>query len=307
MIRGENRGRQPPLIRPPRRNGRGGHRPPQKGTSKVTAVRYHQADVPADAGAEIIPENRLMPSRARGYPRITSGVPAMRLALYTASGLMLSGAGYLAVAGSRPPAAPVAPVVAALTIEPARHDFGEVSRDQIVTAKFVVRNTHPVPVTVGPITKGCSCSEAVVEPETIPPGGTGELSVSWQLRGKRGKSTEAVSVAYTGPGRINGFALAQVFATVYGPINPDKEVLGLSRENPVGEVVFSARDGRPFKTTQATANHPSLTATVDPDGRRVRVVFDPAVTGWESGRLWLNIGADRPNECVVSLEVAINR
>lgn len=230
----------------------------------------------------------------------------MRAALYIASGLLLTGAVPLAYLGGRP-TPPVARVVTAVTITPARHDFGAVSRDEVVTARFVVQNTHPVPVDIGPITKGCSCSEAEVTPGTIPAGGTAELSVTWRLHGKRGRSAEAVSVPYTGAGGVNGFQVVQVVAVVHGVIDPDKDSLELSTANRVGEVGFTSPVGRAFKLLGTSTNHPSLKAEVLPGGRRVRVTFDPAVGGWESGQLFVAVVTDQPDEREVRVWVRARR
>ena len=218
----------------------------------------------------------------------------MRVALYAAAGLLFTGAGTLAYLGVRP--VPTPPPPPSFTITPSRHDFGERSRTETVTAKFAVTNTHPVPLTVGPIVKGCSCSSAEVSPNPVPANSVAELTIVWNLRGKRGRSAESASIPYSGDGGITGHQMVQVTADVHGVIDADVEVLELSDAKRVGEIGFASKIGREFQLVGAATNHPSLVATVLPNGKRVRVTFDPAVSGWESGRLLVSVVTDQADE-----------
>lgn len=231
----------------------------------------------------------------------------MRVALYAAAMLLLTGAGTLAYLGARPAPTAAVPAAPTLSMTPSRHDFGERSRTEVVTATFAVRNTHPVPIAVGPIVKGCSCSSAEVTPNPIPAGSAGELTVVWKLAGKRGRSGESASVPYSGAGGITGHQLVQLAATVHGVIDAEVDVLELSGSKRVGEVGFASAVGREFELVGAATNHPSLAATVLPGGRRVRVAFDPAVSGWESGRLILSVVTDQADEREVQVSMHVVR
>ncbi len=216
--------------------------------------------------------------------------------------VLLAGAAGLVVLGARggvgpesSHATPAVPAAPSVEMVPDRHDFGEQPRTTVTTT-FEIKNTHPVPVECGPVVKGCSCSSAEVEPNVIPAGGAATLTVTWNLAGKRGPSAEVVSVPYTGAAGVRGFALARLAATVRGVIEPDVEELDLSGAKPVGEVRFRSPTGRPFRCVGAGANHPCLTATLDPAGTRLRVAFDPAVPGWESGKLCVTVATDVPEE-----------
>ncbi len=162
-----------------------------------------------------------------------------------------------------------------------------------------------MPVECGPVTKGCSCASAEVEPKTIPPGGEAILTVVWKLAGKRGPSLEAVSVPYTGAGDVRGAVYARVTANVRTAVEPSVEVLELSKDRPAGEVSFASPTGKPFRVTGARANHPCLTAEVDAAENRVRVRFNPAVSGWESGRLAVTVLTDEPEDRGVMVWVRV--
>ena len=228
----------------------------------------------------------------------------MRVALYIVAALLFTGAGTLAYLGVRP--APTPPQPPAFTIAPSRHDFGERSRTETVTATFAVTNTHPTPVTVGPIVKGCSCSSAEVSPNPVPANGEATLTVVWNLRGKRGKSSESASLSYSGDGGIVGNQMVQVAADIHGVIDPDVDVLELSPSKRVGEIGFASKIGREFKLVGAATNHPSLVATVLRGGERVRVAFDPAVSGWESGMLFMSVVTDQADEREIRVRVRLN-
>ena len=230
----------------------------------------------------------------------------MRILLYTVTLLLLVEAGVLLITEPLPWSQPPSQSPATVLLTPARHDFGPVRRGEVVTAKFEIKNGYPVPVVIGPISKGCSCSHAEVSAKTIPPGGSATLTVVWNLRGKRGSSSEAVSVTYRGPGGVAGYQAVHVAADVYGVVEPVDNVIRVGSKAPVAEVEFVSRVGRKFALVGATTNHPSLTATVLHDRRRVRVTFDPDVSGRESGRLRMVAVTDAVEDREIEVTIEIS-
>jgi hypothetical protein len=184
-----------------------------------------------------------------------------------------------------------------------KHDFGTVRRGDVVTASFVIRNTHPVAVECGPVMKGCSCASAEVEPKVIPAGGEGKLTVAWNLAGKRGSSVETVIVPFAGEGGVK----ASVVAVVRGAVEVDRELIDLDETNRTAEVVIHSPVGRAFRCVRAVANHPCVTASVGPAGDRVRFTFDPAVRGWEYGNIYVTVLTDQPEEQEVRIAVRVNK
>lgn len=215
--------------------------------------------------------------------------------------LLLGVAVFLIGVGSRTASSPSPPPC--VTVTPANQELGELSRDRTVRATFQVKNTYSEAVTLGGIVKGCSCTDANFAADTIPPGGSTELSLTWALRGKRGRSNEAVSFPFTGPNGISGYLQARVNATVHGVIDPDLDVLELTTTDREGTVNFRSKIGRTFRITNVGTNHGSITAKVLPGDQSVRVTFDPSVSGWESGQLWLAALTDQVDEPEVKVWV----
>ncbi len=202
-----------------------------------------------------------------------------------------------------PPTVALAPRV---SITPDAQEFGELGRDRIVTATFQIHNSFSEEVTLGPISKGCSCSEAKFSTETIPAGASTELSLTWSLRGKRGRSVESVNFPFTGSNGISGSLQARVTATVHGAVDPVEDVLELTTMNREGTMNYQSKIGRVFRITNIGTNHGSITAKVLPGERSVRVVFDPGISGWESGQLWLTALTDQPDEPEVKVWVRVS-
>ncbi len=216
--------------------------------------------------------------------------------------LLMIGSVYLIIEGSKPRVV----VIPSVTMSPTTQDLGELNRDQVVKVTFQISNTHSVPVTIGPITKGCSCSEATVVPETILPGEVSQLSLVWSLRNKRGRASEAVTFSYAGANGITGDLRGRVLATVNGVIDADREMLELSTASRVQTVNYYSKTARPFKITNASTSHDSIKASVGTDKRSIKVEFDPTVTGWNSGHLWLTAQTDQPDESEVKMWVRLS-
>lgn len=220
----------------------------------------------------------------------------------------VSGAAFLVYRGSRleagtPPKAE-APRVYVVSD---RHDFGEARRGDTVTASFVIRNTHPVPVQCGMVMKGCSCASAKVEPEVIPPGGEAKLTLAWNLTAKRGRVSETVMVPFTGDGNVKGTVLAGVVATVRGAVEVDRDVLELSETQRTAEVVFSSPLGRKFRCVSVHSNHPCVSAQINDAGDRVQFLFNPAVKGWEFGNVAVRVVTDQPDDKEISIGFRLNQ
>ncbi len=137
-------------------------------------------------------------------------------------------------------------------------------------ATFRVKNSYPFAVATGPISKGCSCSEAVISPAVIPAGSEAELSVTWTLRGKRGNTSESLYFTYADAQQGNtGEVRARLVASVHGAVDPDQEVVELSTTKRQAAVAYVSKSGRDFRITHAATNHKSLSASVQPGGRVV--------------------------------------
>ena len=60
-------------------------------------------------------------------------------------------------------------------------DFGDVELLTDIPVTLTLTNTFGEAVEVGQVSKSCSCTEATVEPKTIPPGGSATITIRWKM------------------------------------------------------------------------------------------------------------------------------
>ena len=207
------------------------------------------------------------------------------------------GAAALALAGwhNKPSAAEAARPYTApgVYVVANQHDFGVRRRGEVVSVSFVIRNTHPVPVTCGPVMKGCSCSAAVLEPETIPAGGEAKLTVVWNLANKQGGSSEGVVVPYRGEPNVTGTMAAQLRATVRRVVEPERETVDLTRAAPTATVAFTSPLGVAFRCLGVSASHPAVSAVVTSDSSGVTLRYDPTVKKTDGNDVKVTVVTDQ--------------
>lgn len=227
-----------------------------------------------------------------------------RLAILYVGILSLCGAGYLLVTGVRI-SGPNTTRSNLLIVTPPVHDFGDVPSDRPLIARYEIANNSDAPAEIGTINKGCNCSEASIEPPVISAGGVAELRVVWKVSGKRGRVNESVSLTYTSDGKCGQIGV-QVTANVRAAIEPDRDLIefNATQGTRMACVTLRARDGRDFKLLGVATNHPSLKASIGPGGRVVQATFDPSVSGWESGALYISVVTDVPEEREVRVRVS---
>jgi hypothetical protein len=85
------------------------------------------------------------------------------------------------------------------TIPKAVFDFGEVSSGSEVSHEFSVENPTDTPLVVTRVRTSCGCTAGKVEPETIPPHGTGLLRVVFKTGRRTGVQRKHVFVSVKHP------------------------------------------------------------------------------------------------------------
>lgn len=60
-----------------------------------------------------------------------------------------------------------------------RHDFGVIRQGEVVTARVAVRNTGQRDLRIEAVSTSCGCTTAEVEPDVIPPGSEGTLTIRY--------------------------------------------------------------------------------------------------------------------------------
>ncbi len=74
------------------------------------------------------------------------------------------------------------------------HDFGVVRHQDLPHYRFTFSNTGQTDLIISDIDSSCGCTAALLSAEAIPPGGLGEIDVSFNPKGRRGKQKQTVSV-----------------------------------------------------------------------------------------------------------------
>lgn len=88
-----------------------------------------------------------------------------------------------------------------------RLELGNVVNGEVVTRELRVQNLGAADLVVERVTTSCGCTQAVVEPATIPPNGSGTLSITFDS-GAHGPA-------------LTGQLIRQVFITTNDPQQPE--------------------------------------------------------------------------------------
>ena len=105
-------------------------------------------------------------------------------------------------------------------------DYGRVVNTQEVEHTFLLRNTGDVEAVIGRIHSGCGCTRTQASATTIPPGGTGTVSVVINLRGRSGERDINVFVNSNDP--VNPICSLRCRGTTY--FSDQDRVTGLGIE-----------------------------------------------------------------------------
>jgi hypothetical protein len=111
-------------------------------------------------------------------------------------------------------AAPVVPAGPTTTIkfEETEFDFGTVDQGEKVTHVYKFSNTGNEPLIISNAKGSCGCTVPSWPKEPIPVGGSGEIQVQFDSKGKKNKQSKKVTLtANTDP--------AQTFLTIKGEVN----------------------------------------------------------------------------------------
>lgn len=109
------------------------------------------------------------------------------------------------------PAAPAGPTTT-LKFEQTEFDFGTVDQGEKVNHVYKFANTGNEPLIISNAKGSCGCTVPSWPKEPIPVGGTGEIQVQFDSKGKKNKQSKRVTItANTDP--------AQTFLTISGEVN----------------------------------------------------------------------------------------
>jgi len=110
---------------------------------------------------------------------------------------------------------------ASFEFEKTEHDFGKVKQDPKVEYTFKFKNTGSEPLVISDARGSCGCTVPNYSKEPIPVGGTGEIQVSFDPKGKSGIQRKTITVtANTNPARTT----LNIVSDVEGPADQQGEV-----------------------------------------------------------------------------------
>lgn len=72
------------------------------------------------------------------------------------------------------------------------HDFGPIAEGEKVSTVFYFKNTGTADLLVKKIRTSCGCTAVLLSSDTIKPGDTGELKVSFDSSGFKGKTEKSI-------------------------------------------------------------------------------------------------------------------
>jgi hypothetical protein len=75
-----------------------------------------------------------------------------------------------------------------------RHEFGIVNEGEVVKHAFKFTNTGKEPLLISNCKGSCGCTVPTWPHEPIPPGGTGEIKVEFNTKGKPGNQSKRITV-----------------------------------------------------------------------------------------------------------------
>lgn len=90
--------------------------------------------------------------------------------------------------------------ITAIQYESERYDFGTTDEGEIVKHSYKFKNTGTEDLIISNCKGSCGCTVPIWPKEPIPPGGTGEINIEFNSKGKPGRQTKRVTVtANTNP------------------------------------------------------------------------------------------------------------
>jgi len=121
------------------------------------------------------------------------------------------------------PAAPAGPTTS-ISFDETEFDYGIVDQGEKVQHTYKFTNTGKEPLIISNAKGSCGCTVPSWPKEPIPVGGTGEIDVVFDSKGKKGKQSKRVTItANTDP--------VQTFLTIKGEVTPPEG--GASTPKPI--------------------------------------------------------------------------
>ena len=204
------------------------------------------------------------------------------IVFFVLSGVVLAVAVWILLCDSHP-GKPPSPL---LTFTPETVHFGTVGQG-IEHSKAVLTNVSTKPVEIKAVTKGCDCSEVLIEQGELLPGTQREISFQWDTRGRRGENAISIAVHYTVEDEpTERFIPLMIKADIIPDyeISPDKLEF-VSDKQGTHQITLTHTEDHFITIRDVLIHHPAFSAVVSPDMQSATISFDPE--GWTDGTRYL--------------------
>ncbi|MHC5019368.1 MAG: DUF1573 domain-containing protein [Planctomycetota bacterium] len=194
-----------------------------------------------------------------------------------------------------------------------RHHFGTVEQGHSPTAVFRFRNTGKGPLQIVRIHSHCSCAPVLPGRRIIPPGGTGEIRVTFQTLAFTGSVAKTVDVTSNDPATPKVTLVVSADVVREFRFTPDAFAFGTIAPGTTAtrtvEVAHSA--GKPFRIVEVWGAPASCRVRAEPvegDAARWRVVFDipqQTTSMTQAGRVQLRTEPATPQPIWIAYAFAV--
>jgi hypothetical protein len=170
-----------------------------------------------------------------------------------------------------------APSQPRLNLPEPSYDFGKIPPGQKVTHRFKATNAGTAPLTITQVNPGCGCTSSVVGKDTLAPGESTELEVSFDPAGMRGlaqKSVQVLSNDPVEPSQVITFQ-ADVLPAVVASTDQVQFTGLVRRDRRKASVKLESETGQPIRVTNVELSPaPWLGVTTREVGNDAWVDFD---------------------------------
>ena len=153
-----------------------------------------------------------------------------------------------------------------ITFDKLVYDFGVVEPEDRPQHRFTFKNTGQADLVISEVKPSCGCTAALLSAETIKPGGRGEIEVSLNPQGRRGKQKLTVSVHSNAKDHsiVDLTLQGKIKATV--AVSPERVFFGSINNQETHEKrvrILDSGDGK-FRILRVETTSPFLTTEVLP-------------------------------------------
>jgi len=198
-----------------------------------------------------------------------------------------------------------------LAVDADHFDFGRVAPDARLEHPFQLRNAGTAPLVIERVTSGCGCTSTLVGKQTLDPGETTELAVTFNTAGLRGRAQKSVEIVTNDPDAPRRTLTFEAEAA--GAVDPEAEKVSFHDLAPTDRrkrsVKFTSRTGRPIQVQNAELSEAAwLGVATREEGSLLWVDLDLAAhllpPGKLSGTDTVTLHVLNPWPSVVRLEVS---